>query len=123
MAVGKVGLFLLQVTGVGQQDGAQFRRGRRAVDRAGEALSCQQRQVAAVVQMGVGEDDGVDVGRWHWQGRPVAQAQRLVALEQAAIDQQALAAVGHQIFGAGDRVGRTEKLELHGPNLAMAHRS
>jgi hypothetical protein len=50
-----------------------------------------------VVQVGVGQDDGVDLVRAPPAGVPVAQAQLLVALEQPAVDQQAVAVVPDQV--------------------------
>ena len=45
----------------------------------------------AVIDMRVGEDDGVDGFGRNRQRRPVAQAQLLQALEQSAIEQDAMA--------------------------------
>ena len=44
-------------------------------------------QVAAVVEVRVGEDHGIDVGCLDRQRRPVAPTQLLVALKQPPIDQ------------------------------------
>ena len=52
----------------------------------------QQRQIAAVIEMGVGEDHRLNVARVDGKRRPVLEAQRLEALKQAAVDQE-LAAV------------------------------
>jgi len=41
----------------------------------------------------VGQDDGMDLAGHHRKGSPVAQAQLLVALEQPAVDQQAVPVV------------------------------
>ena len=109
VAVEESGVFFLQMATVGQQDGAQVARARRAVDGAGVAIAHQQGQVAAVVQVRVREHHGVDLAGRHGQRLPVAQAQRLVALEQPAVEQQALALVGDQVLGAGDGAGATEE--------------
>jgi hypothetical protein len=45
---------------------------------------------------------------------PVVQAQLLIALEQAAIDQYVQVAMFQQVLAAGDRTGRPEKCHTHG---------
>ena len=98
MAVGKGGVLLLQVTTVGQDNGAQVARTGRRMDLAGKSLFDQQGQVAVVVQMGMGQQDRPHCIRQHWQRRPVAQAQLLVAQKLAAVDQQALGAMLYQVL-------------------------
>ncbi len=63
------------------------------VARIGPRKPClhQLRQQAAVVDMGVGQQHGVDVGGPERKGAVVQLLQRLVALEHAAVDQDALA--------------------------------
>jgi hypothetical protein len=54
-----------------------------------KAIPDEQRQIAAVIDMRMGENHGVDrVGR-HRQRSPVAQPQVLDALKQPAIDEDA----------------------------------
>jgi hypothetical protein len=84
--VGEGGVFFLDVAAVGQKDAAEVARAGGGVHPSVEAFAHQHRQVAAVVQVGVGQDDGVDLAGHHRQGSPVAQAQLLVALEQPAVD-------------------------------------
>ena len=103
--VGKVGILFLNVPTVWQQDAAQITCARRAVDFALKAISCQEWQVAAVVQMGVRQNDGVDVFGWGRARVPIAQAQLFVALKQTAIDQQLFAVVLNAVFGTRDGVG------------------
>ncbi|MNV65450.1 hypothetical protein D3C71_1581440 [compost metagenome] len=67
-------VFLLQVSAVGQQDGAQIAGARRAMNGAGVAIARQQGQIAAVVQVGVCQHHGVDLMGRHRQRLPVAQA-------------------------------------------------
>ncbi len=113
LAVGELGVFFLDVAAVGQQDAAQVARARRTPDRAVVALAHQQRQVAAVVEVRVRERHGVDAAFFQARQRgPVAQPQLLVALEQAAIDQQALARMPHQKLGAGDSTGPAQEDDL-----------
>jgi hypothetical protein len=61
-----------------------------------EALARQHRQVAAVVQVGVGQDDGVDLAGHHRQRSPVAQAQLLVALNSPQSTSSAVPVVPDQ---------------------------
>ena len=53
------------------------------------------------------------VVRLEGQGHPVAQPQRLVALKQAAVHQQALALELHQELGAGHGAGAAQKGDVH----------
>src|SRR5262249_59172312 len=76
---GDVGLVLLDAGRVRQHDRDQVAGRRRTVDRALEALANQVGQVAAVIDVGVTEDDGVDGGRVEgevadWQARRLARA-------------------------------------------------
>ncbi len=54
-------VFFLQVAGVREDDAAQIHGGRSGVDRAGEALAAEAGNPSAVVQVGVGEDDGANL--------------------------------------------------------------
>jgi hypothetical protein len=67
-----------------------------------------------MVDMGMGEQHGIDACRIDRQRSPVAQAQLLEALEQAAIHQQPRAAELKQIFRAGDGTDAAEESELCG---------
>jgi hypothetical protein len=62
----------------------------------------------------MGQHDRVDFSRVHRQRVPVAQAQLLEALEQAAIEQHLAAAGCQQVFGAGHGAGGAEELYVHG---------
>ena len=118
MAVGVLRLLFLQVRAVPEQDLAQVAGGRRGVDRPPEPVAHQRRQPAAVVEVGMTDDHRVDAARGHRQGQTVAQAKLLVALEQAAIDHQALAVVLDEVLGPGDGASGTEKTEM---NAHAAH--
>ena len=107
--VGKERIFFLDVTTVGQQDLTQIAGARGGVDATPETLLGQQGHIAAVIEVGMGENDGVDVIWRKGQGRPIAQAKLLVALEQTAIHQQALAIVLNGVFGTGDGAGTAQK--------------
>lgn len=113
--VGVVCFFFEQMSGVGQQQMAQVLRRGRAVDFAAEAVPHQQRQIAAVVQVGVGQHDGVQCRRIKGQGFPVLHAQRFVALEQAAVQEEAETLCGDEVPGAGNGSCGAEKLDVHDP--------
>ena len=68
-------------------------------------IQTQQRQVSAVVDVGMCQQHRIDVPRFNPQRGAVAQPQLLVALEQTAVDQNALAVMLNEKFGAGDGVG------------------
>ena len=102
-------VLFLQVRGVGQHQLAQVGRAAGAVHRALEALRDEPRQPAGVIDVRVRQDDGVDrLGRDR-QRRPVALPQLLQALEQSAVEQDALAIDLEQMLGAGHRAGGSEK--------------
>ena len=102
-------VLFLDARRVRQHERAQVARARRAEDAAAKALADQPRQVAAVIEMRVREDDGVDrAGRDRERG-PVAQPQLLEALEQAAVDENAMVAEIEQMLRAGDGAGGAEK--------------
>jgi uncharacterized phosphosugar-binding protein len=63
-----------------------------------------------MVEVGMGQYDRVDFSRVHRQRVPVAQAQLLEALEQAAIEQHLAGAGCQQVFGAGHGAGGAEEL-------------
>ena len=63
------------------------------------------------------QQHGVDGVCGQRQRLPVAQAQLLEPLEQAAVDQQLAPAVVQQGLGAGDGAGGTEEFEVHGTGL------
>ena len=90
-------------------------------DPAGEAVPDEHRQIAAVVQVGVGEQHGVELHGRRAERHPVAFAQGLEALEKAGIEQQSLLAHRQQMTRAGDGVGGAEEGEFHGaPRVCMA---
>ncbi|MNN06522.1 hypothetical protein D3C81_1193140 [compost metagenome] len=107
-------VFCGKVGAVWQQDAAQLRGAHRAVHAPPKAVSHQQRQITAVVDVGMGQHHGVEPGRIQWQWVPVAQAQVLVSLEQPTIHQYPALAGIEQVLRAGDRIGRAEKLQVHG---------
>ena len=112
VAVGKVGVGLLDVAAVGQKNLRQIARGRCGPHLAVKAFLGQQGQVATVVQVGVGEDHRADVVGFHRQRIAVAQSQLFETLEQAAVDEQAFAFVLDQVFGTGHRAGTAQESDI-----------
>ncbi len=64
-----------------------------APDLAVEPFGDEPRQQPAVIDMGVGENDGIDMLRVEGKGLAIERLQRARSLEEAAIDEQAFAAV------------------------------
>jgi hypothetical protein len=62
-----------------------------------------------MVQMGMREQDRIDLAGRHGQMPPIAQPQWLVTLKQTTIDQQPLVVVLDQVFKTGDGVGSAQK--------------
>ncbi len=87
VAVGAGRVLLLQVRGVGQQDAQQVRGAGGAEDRPAESLAHQQRQRPGVVDVRVAQHYRVDRRGLEGRPGPVAQAQGLEPLEQAAVEQ------------------------------------
>ncbi len=104
-------LLLLQLPGVGQQQVREVARRGCAVDGAAEAVAREERQRAGVVDMSVGEDDGVDRRGRHREGLPVPQPELLRALEETGVHQDRPARGANQVAGAGDRACRAEEAD------------
>ena len=93
-----------------------------ADDGAGETVADQPRQIAGVIEVGMGEDDRVDRVRVDGQRGPVEFAQVLDPLEQTAVDQDPGVVGLQQVLGAGDGAGRpqaaqSERLPLNGTHV------
>ena len=109
VAIGLTSIFLLQMGRVGQYQTGQVQGPRGAEHAPAKALRHQAGQIADMVQMRVGQDNGVDVFGGHRQVGPVAQAELLVALKQPGVDQHLVRAGVDQVFGTGDRLRRAEE--------------
>jgi hypothetical protein len=109
LPVGVVGFFLVQPSRVTEHDAGQFRRVRGAVHGSAEAVPDESRQVPDVIEVGVCDDDGVDRRGVDRKRRPVAQAQLLLALEQAAVDEHAATAGVEQKPAARDGASASEE--------------
>ena len=83
-----------------------------------EAFAHQLRQQAAVVDMRMGQQNDVDIGGAEWKCAVVQCLQRLGALKQTAVDQQAPGRGLEQIAGAGHGAGRAAKSDGHAHDVA-----
>ncbi|MPM75061.1 hypothetical protein SDC9_122052 [bioreactor metagenome] len=124
-----LGVALLEVGRVPQDDLGECRRALGRPDVPGEPVLDQPRQVAAVVHVGVGEHHVVDVGRIHREGGPVHRAPVLLALVHPRVDEDAPPADGEEELRAGHGAGRAEEGEGRGshgstldPAVAARHR-
>ena len=95
MAIGKSSVLFLNVATVRQQDFAEIPGATSGVYVSRKSFFDQEWQVAAVIQMRMRYQDRIYLPGCHRQGRPVAQAELLVTLEQAAINQQAFITVAN----------------------------
>ncbi|MNF71842.1 hypothetical protein D3C84_538010 [compost metagenome] len=107
MPVGELRFLFLQAAAVQQQDFHQFTGGGRGVDRAAITIAHQYGQIAAVIKMGMGQHNGIEVADRKLERVAIVQSQLLVALEQTAVDQHMLVAMFQQILAARDRTRGT----------------
>src|SRR5690606_25534917 len=107
-AVEEIGVLLVEIATVleNQRGNVPGRRGR--VDATAKAVPHEARQIARMVEMGVCENDRIDAGGRDRQWFPVEFAQILHALEQAAIDQDALAFMFEKMLRTGHGAGRAK---------------
>ncbi len=125
LPIGALRILFLQLRRVCQDDARQIRGRRRAEDASAKALPDQPREVPRMVEMGVREDDGMNVGRAHRQWLPVTLPQFLQSLKQPAVDQDALASDVEQMFGTGYGARGAEARQCHSdqPSLYSPWRS
>ena len=114
-AVEALDLGLLDVARVRQHDRAQVDGGHRGVDGALETEPRKLRQQAAMVDMGVGQHDCVDICRPERERLVVQFPQGFRALKQAAVDQHGARTCFQAEAGSSDRSGSAveRKLECH----------
>jgi hypothetical protein len=113
LAVQVPGVLLLEVRGVEEEDLREVPGGRRAEDGPPEPLPHEARETADVVEVGVGEDDRIDLRRIEVGLRPVPQAQLLLALEHPGVDEEPPVPRLQEVLGPGDRPRRPEEDESH----------
>ena len=107
------GVLLLDVRGVAQHDRAERGRGGRGVDRAAVALARERGQVAAVVDVRVGKDHGIETADVEREAAVDLARLLAAALEQPAVAQDPRAVDFEEMLGAGHRVHAAEKMDFH----------
>jgi len=102
VTIGEFRILFLQVTGIRQQDFTEIRCRARTEGWSRKTLPDQQRKVAGVIEMSMREQNRIDPMGVNREAIPIAQAQRLEALEQAAIDQESVVSTLDEVLGAGN---------------------
>jgi len=74
-----------------------------------------------MVEMCVGEDDGVDLGRIDGQGIPILRAVLAAALKKSAVDEHFATVDLDERLRPGDRPGSTDEREEHIPVVSPDH--
>jgi hypothetical protein len=113
MAVREIRFLLLKPRAVAQHDFAERSRPWRAVHGATKAIAHEQWQIAAVIDMCVGQYHGFDRIRRDGERHPVSHPKILDALKKPAVDENPHAGFFQQILRAGHGFARTEKGQLH----------
>ena len=90
----------LDAAGVGQHVGTEIDGAPRRQDAAGKSAAHQLGQQAAMIDMGMGQQHGVDIGGAKRKGAVVQFFQGLLSLKQPAIDQKTASACLKEIAGA-----------------------
>ncbi len=110
-------VLLLELARVEQHESGELDRAPGGVDGPVEALGHDVGDEAAVIQVRVGQDDGVEarrvVGQWHVVAHHLLRA----ALEHPAIDEHPGTFGGQQELRSGDGVGRPKEVDFHAPIL------
>ena len=88
--------------GAVQEKAEEIGRGPGREDRPSESLPRQPREPAGMIDVPVGEDDGLDRGRRNREAFPIALAKALLTLEQSAVDEDPLPVMFEQMPRAGD---------------------
>ena len=110
-----LGELLVELAGVQQDERREFDRPGGGVDRTGVAGLDQDRQQPAVVEVGVGQQDGVERRRVEIEGNSVANRLVGAALEHPAVDEDPGLPRDEQVLRPGDGGGATEEVDLHAP--------
>ena len=110
-----LGVLLVDVGAVVQHDLAQVARCEGRVDVAREALLAEVRQVAAVVDVGVGKHDQIDLLRVEVR-KPAVHLVALLAaaLVESAIEQDTAAVDFQQVLRTGGGARGTAEFQFHG---------
>ena len=93
---------------VHEHGGAQVASGAGHVDGAGKAVFDQHRQSSAVIDVGVRQDNGVDLARIETQVLVLLNRFAAAPLHQAAIQEDRSVFGAHQVFRPGNRFERRQ---------------
>ena len=104
-AVEVADLAFLDAAGIGEHDPAQVPGSRSGVDRAGEARLHEFGQEAGVIDVGMGQKDGVDLPGIEREGFVVQGLEGLRTLEHPAVHQHPEAGAAELGAGTGDATG------------------
>jgi hypothetical protein len=110
-------ILFLNMRRVGQHQRAQVLGARRAENSPSISHGDKTRQIPAVIEVRVRQDDRVNRGRIDRERLPVAQPQLFQPLKQAAIDENPAPVDLEKMFGARDGPGRPQKGQLHGGRM------
>ncbi len=108
-----LGELLVELARVEQDQGRQLDRSGGRVDRAAVPGLHSSGQQPAVVEVGVGQQHRVELGRVERERDPVADRFVRAALEHAAVDQDPGPLGDEQELRARDRGGAAEELDVH----------
>ena len=108
-----LGELLVELAGVEEDERGELDRPRCRVDRAAVAGLDQERDQAAMVEMGMGQEHGVDVACIECERDPVADRFVRAALEHPAVDEDPGPFGDEQELRAGDGGRATEEVDLH----------
>src|SRR5947207_2821332 len=100
--------FVLNASGVAEHDGRQVARGSRAVDRAVKTLADKIGQVAAVIDVGMAEDNGIERRRLKGEVNFGARTP-FAETSGAAIQKDAFAAGLDKVHRTGNGLSGTEE--------------
>ena len=117
----KTRLFLLEVGGVEQDEAREFAGGGGGQDFAAKTAPDEQRQAPAMVEMGVGQQNEVDLARRKAEILRIFLLDAPPALIEPAIDQDFAARRLQQMAGAGDAaIGAVEGKSHFAPLAAFS---
>jgi hypothetical protein len=90
MAVGVRRILFLKIAAVGEENPAEVPRRRGGIDLPGETVPDQKGEVAAVIEMGMGEDHRIDLSRRDRQRFPISETELFKSLKESAVDEDLL---------------------------------
>jgi hypothetical protein len=119
LPVGLPGVLFLNARRVRKDQGAQLSSAGGAEDRSAKPLGDKPRQVTAVIEVRVRQNDGIDSRRVDRKRPPIPIPQLLETLKETAVDQNSAIIHVEQMLRAGDGTGGPKKRQRrrHEPAL------